>query len=228
MLNKCKTLETFIVLKVSVLTFVPSTRIPTMKEKIIEKANDMFLSLGFKSVTMDDLASEMGISKKTIYTHFQNKTKLVEATTHHLFCRISDGIEAILHQTLDPIEELYTIKAFVMQHLKNEKTAPLYQLQKYYPKIHSGLKEKQFEVFQECVVDNLKRGIETGVFRSNIDIEFISRIYFIGTNGIKDKNMFPDNDFPVAKLMDDYLEYHILGITTEKGRTILNNLIKEQ
>ncbi|GAA4276825.1 TetR/AcrR family transcriptional regulator [Aquimarina mytili] len=198
-----------------------------MKEKIVEKANDMFLSFGFKSVTMDDLASEMGISKKTIYAHFQNKTKLVEATTHHLFCKINDGINAILGESLDPIEELYAIKTFVMHHLKNEKTAPLHQLEKYYPKIHQGLKSKQFEVFQDCVVDNLKRGIDKGVFRKNIDIEFISRIYFIGTNGIKDKNMFPDQIFPVAKLMDDYLEYHILGITTEKGRTILNNLIKE-
>ncbi|WP_271782762.1 TetR/AcrR family transcriptional regulator [Aquimarina algiphila] len=199
-----------------------------MKEKIIEKANDLFLNLGFKSVTMDDLASEMGISKKTIYTHFQNKTKLVEATTHHLFCTISNGIDDILNENFDPIEELYAIKAFVMHHLKNEKAAPLYQLEKYYPKIHKGLKAKQFEVFKECVVDNLKRGIETGVFRKNIDIEFISRIYFIGTNGIKDKVMFPDQLFPVTQLMDNYLEYHILGITTEKGRTILNNLIKEQ
>ncbi|GAA4273825.1 TetR/AcrR family transcriptional regulator [Aquimarina gracilis] len=198
-----------------------------MKEKIVEKANDLFLNLGFKSVTMDDLASEMGISKKTIYTHFQNKTKLVEETTKHLFCKITEGINTILEENLDPIEELYAIKAFVMHHLKNEKTAPLHQLEKYYPKIHQGLKSKQFEVFQECVVDNLKRGIEKGVFRKNIDIQFISRIYFIGTNGIKDKNMFPEQMFPVAKLMDDYLEYHILGITTEKGRKILNNLIKE-
>ncbi|MEW7280905.1 TetR/AcrR family transcriptional regulator [Aquimarina sp. 2201CG1-2-11] len=199
-----------------------------MKEKIIEKANDMFLNLGFKSVTMDDLASEMGISKKTIYTHFQNKTKLVEATTDHLFCAVCDGIDSILEEKLDPIEELYAIKAFVMRHLKDEKTAPQYQLQKYYPKVYEVLKGKQFGVFQECVVDNLNRGIDKGVFRKNIDVEFISRIYFIGTTGIKDKGMFPSQQFPVAKLMDDYLEYHILGITTEKGRTILNNLIKEQ
>ena len=88
-----------------------------MKEKIIERANDMFLSLGFKSVTMDDLASEMGISKKTIYTHFQNKTKLVEATTEHLFCEISEGIDAILAEKREPIEELFAIKAFVIQQV---------------------------------------------------------------------------------------------------------------
>ena len=97
-----------------------------MKQKIIEKANDMFLNYGFKSVTMDDLASEMGISKKTIYTHFQNKTKLVEATTDYLFCNISEGIDTILKEKNDPIEELYLIKAFVMKHLKDEKASPQY------------------------------------------------------------------------------------------------------
>ncbi|WP_299258335.1 TetR/AcrR family transcriptional regulator [uncultured Aquimarina sp.] len=199
-----------------------------MKEKIIEKANDMFLNFGFKSVTMDDLASEMGISKKTIYAHFQNKTKLVEATTDHLFCTISGGIDSILEENKEPIEELYAIKAFVMYHLKDDKTSPQYQLQKYYPKIHNNLKIKQFETMQECVIENLERGIKKGVFRENINIEIISRLYFMGMIGIKDQEMFPIQNFPVSKLMADYLEYHVRGIATEKGLEILNKLIKEQ
>lgn len=198
-----------------------------MKEKIIETANDMFLNLGFKSVTMDDLASEMGISKKTIYTHFKNKNKLVEATTDHLFCEICDGIDAILEEKNDPIEELYAIKSFVMQHLKDEKTSPQYQLQKYYPEIHNSLKTKQFEVLQECIIENLNRGIEKGVFRETIDVETISRLYFIGVVGIKDHQMFPKLLFPIKQLMEDYLEYHVRGIATDKGLTILNHLIKE-
>lgn len=198
-----------------------------MKEKIIEKANDMFLSLGFKSVTMDDLASEMGISKKTIYAHFQNKTKLVEATTDHLFCTVSEGINAILEENKEPIEELYAIKAFVMHHLKGEKTSPQYQLQKYYPKIHSSLKIRQFDTMQECVIDNLERGKKIGVYRDNIDVKIISRLYFMGMTGIKDQEMFPIHKFPVAKLITDYLEYHIRGIATEKGLKILNNLLKQ-
>ena len=198
-----------------------------MKEKIIETAKDMFLNLGFKSVTMDDLASEMGISKKTIYSHFQNKTKLVEATTEHLFCTICNGIDGIRDEKREPIEELYAIKAFVMKNLKDEKTSPQYQLQKYYPKIHDTLKIKQFEVMQDCVIENLNRGIETGVFRNTIDVEFISRLYFVGVAGIKDQTMFPLEHFPVTQLMENYLEYHIRGIATEKGLQILNNLIKE-
>ena len=64
-----------------------------MREKIIHKASELFLTLGFKSVTMDDIANALGISKKTIYVHFNNKTKLVEAVTFTLFENICDGID---------------------------------------------------------------------------------------------------------------------------------------
>jgi len=196
-----------------------------MHEKILQKATEMFLNLGFKSVTMDDLANEMGISKKTIYSHFENKTKLVEESTLNLFGLISNGIDEICAIQKNPIKELYEIKKFVMLHLKNEKSSPQYQLQKYYPRIHETLKNKQFEVMQDCVVDNVKRGVEMGIYRSNLDVEFVARIYFSGVTSIKDGNLFPNSQFPTAQLMDYYLEYHLRGIVTPKGRKILNEII---
>ncbi len=196
-----------------------------MKENILEKATDMFLNLGFKSVTMDDIANEMGISKKTIYAHYQNKTHLVEECTSQLFCTISLGIDEICALSKNPIEELYEIKKFAMLHLKDEKSSPQYQLQKYYPKIHETIKKKQFEVMQECVVDNVDRGIKQGIYRANLNIDFVSRIYFSGVTSIKDQLLFPFNKFPIGVLMDNYLEYHLRGIVTPKGRNILNSII---
>ncbi|MFH6602848.1 TetR/AcrR family transcriptional regulator [Maribacter algicola] len=196
-----------------------------MKEKILDKAIDMFLNLGFKSVTMDDLANEIGISKKTIYTHFENKTKLVEASTNQLFCSISQGIDHICSWHKNPIEELYEIKKFVMVHLKDEKSSPQYQLQKYYPKIYGSMRTRQYEVMQECVVSNVKRGIDQGIYRENLNIDFVSRIYFAGGTSLKDRTLFPVDKFPATELMDNYLEYHLRGIVTPKGRKILNSII---
>ncbi|MGB5699260.1 TetR/AcrR family transcriptional regulator [Muriicola sp.] len=196
-----------------------------MKEKILDKATDLFLTLGFKSVTMDDLAHEMGISKKTIYTHFENKTKLVEASTIALFDAISTGIDEICSLQKNPIEELYEIKKFAMRHLKDEKASPQYQLQKYYPRIHNSLRMKQFDLMQNCVVDNVKRGIDMGIYRPSLNIDFISRIYFTGVTSIKDHTLFPEDQFPKTQLMDDYLEYHLRGIITPEGRKILNEII---
>jgi len=128
-----------------------------MKEKIVKKAEELFLTLGFKSITMDDIANAMGISKKTIYTHFANKTKLVEVVTFEALDHIHQGIDSIKEISTNPIEELYQIKMFVMNYLKNEKVSPQFQLKKYYPKIYDLLNIKQFEKMNSCVIDSLQK-----------------------------------------------------------------------
>lgn len=198
-----------------------------MKEKILHNAAEMFLNLGFKSVTMDDIAKEIGVSKKTIYTHFSNKTVLVEEVTANIFCQVCDGIDLIHEQQKNPILELFEIKRFVMHHLKDEKSSPQYQLQKYYPKIYSNFKSKQFEFMQKCIIENLIRGKEQKVFRDDINLEFIARLYFNGMIGIKDNDLFPLKDFSMNELMNYYLEYHIRGIATKKGLEILEKQLKE-
>ena len=158
-------------------------------------------------------------------SHFKNKTQLVEDCTLSLFEAISQGIDFICSQGKNPIEELYEIKKFAMKHLKNEKASPQYQLQKYYPKIHTTLKHKQFVLMKDCVGDNVRRGIELGIYRSSLNINFVSRIYFSGVTSIKDHTLFPPEEFPITRLMDDYLEYHLRGIVTPEGRNILNKIV---
>lgn len=187
----------------------------------------MFLNYGFKSVTMDDISEQLAISKKTIYAHYQNKTKLVEATTMAVFETISTGIDAICELNRNPIEELFVIKSFVMKHLKDEKSSPEYQLQKYYPKMFQTLKMKQFEVMQECVVENLRKGVEQGLYRKEIDKSFISRIYFVGVTEIKDEETFPHSEFTPNSLFESFLDYHIRAIATEKGLKILQNILSK-
>lgn len=198
-----------------------------MRNKIIQKSTDLFLKLGFKSVTMDDIANEMAISKKTIYTHFKNKTALVKECTHNVLHNITTGIDEICSLEQNPIEELFEIKKFVMGTIEAEQSSPQYQLQKYYPEIFEGIKESHFEKMMECTRKNLRRGIDQGLYRSNLDIDFISRLYFLGIHGIKDQNPFPLEKFSTQFLTEEYLEYHIRGIVTPEGFLTLNKFIKE-
>jgi len=197
-----------------------------MRDKILEKSNELFLNLGFKSVTMDEIASALGISKKTLYKYFSNKTALIDAVTGHMFEAICCSIDAICDQKLNPIDELFHIKRVVMEHLKDEKSSPLFQLQKYYPGIYASLKQKQFLIMQETIQENLKRGVQSGVFISSIDVDFISRIYFSGVLGIKDQQIFPLTKYSMNTLTNLYLEYHLRGISTEKGIQELENQLK--
>jgi hypothetical protein len=101
----------------------------------------------------------------------------------------------------------------------------MYQLQKFFPKISACLRVKQFEKMHGCMVQNLQRGIESGLYREDVNIEFISRIYFTGLVGIKDNEIFPPAVFEINATTRLYLEYHIRGIATNKGLEILNTVI---
>ncbi|MBQ0767721.1 MAG: TetR/AcrR family transcriptional regulator [Bizionia sp.] len=199
-----------------------------MKTSIIIKSTELFLSLGFKSVTMDDIATELGISKKTIYQHFDNKTKLVEAVTWSIFENISVGIEAIIKEDKNPIEEIYHIKRFVLEHLKDEKSSPQHQLQKYYPKIFEAIKSEQSCVMNDCLKSNLEKGIALNLYRDTIDIDFISKMYFNSMMAIKDKDVFPLKKFSMNMLMEHFIEYHLRGICTTLGIETLENQPKTQ
>jgi AcrR family transcriptional regulator len=188
-----------------------------MREKILEIASELFLNLGFKSVTMDDIANEMGISKKTIYQHFENKRKLVEATTDFIFHYACDGIDCIMQENKNPIAELFEFNQLMKQILNNDKSSPLYQLQKYYPKVYKKLKEDEFKITQECIINNLNRGIELGFYRKDIKPKVVSRFHFFGITEIKNQQLFPLNDFNPNDLADYFLEYHLRGIVTSKG-----------
>ena len=199
-----------------------------MKETIIKKATNLFLTLGFKSVTMDDIANDLGISKKTIYTYFDNKTSLVEAGTTHLFKKITDGIKDINTKTLDPIIELHDIKIFLMNSLKGEKTSPYHQLQKYYPSIHKELNIKKFDFVLESTKKSLQKGVAQGLFRKKINLDLISRLYFNGIIGIKNPEIFPAELFNPGVLMESYSEYHLRAIVTKKGLEKLEKFLSKQ
>lgn len=192
-----------------------------MKETILQKANEMYMTLGYKSVTMDDIAAELGISKKTIYQHYANKNELVEASTLYLFEKISKGVDQICELGQNSIEEIFTIRTFLMKNLNNESTSPFYQLQKFFPKTFACLRARQFEKMHGCMIENLHKGIRDGLYRPDIDIDFISRIYFTGLTGTKDPDIFPTDTYEVNAVTKQFLEYHLRAIVTQKGLVTL-------
>lgn len=199
-----------------------------MRELILNKSAEMFLSLGFKSVTMDDIAAALGISKKTIYQHYSNKTELVQASVFHVFETVCSSINQVCEAGLNPIQELYQIKKVVREQLKHESSSPYNQLKKYYPQLFDQLIKKQYEVMIESVTENIRRGIALGLFREDVDVFFISRIYFSGMNSIKDEDLFPHQTHSIQYLTSLFLEYHLRAIVTPKGLEMLNEFINEE
>ncbi|MGD2005240.1 MAG: TetR/AcrR family transcriptional regulator [Flavobacteriaceae bacterium] len=193
-----------------------------MKKEIIEATLPLFLRIGFKNVTMDDVAQNLSISKKTVYEHFDNKKALIEAAVNRLILTIGSEVEMIQNAAENPISAIYKVKTMVLQYLKDEENSPQIQLQKYYPEIYQELKFKEFDLLGNHFRSSLQKGIEMNLFREDIDIDFISRIYFSGLRNIRDIKLFPRNQFQIEELMGLFFEYHLRAISTEKGIMLLN------
>jgi len=200
-----------------------------MKNKIIQTASQLFLTLGFKSVTMDDIAEKMAISKKTIYEYFQSKTSLVKAATHFVFEQVTQKIDGICCKECDanPIHTLFHINAFLLKQLQ-VNNAPEYQLHKYYPSIAASLTERKFKLITEGITENLENGIEQGLYRKDINIDIIARLYYSTMTAIKTTDIFPIDTYKLSEVMHIFLLYHIRAIATEKGIQELESYLKEQ
>ncbi|WP_442264462.1 TetR/AcrR family transcriptional regulator [Tenacibaculum sp. ZS6-P6] len=197
-----------------------------MRDKIINKAGEMFLTLGFKSVTMDDISSELGISKKTLYKFFSNKASLVDASCSTIHQSIEETIDFIKSNEYNAIAEEFAIKAIFKEMFKNAKTSPMYQLRKFYPEIYTKLMEREVCMFKDCNKDNLQKGIEQGLYRAEIELPLITDFYFTLIFGFFESDMYSQNMQELVKIEYKILEYHIRAIATEKGLEELEKQLK--
>ena len=185
-----------------------------MKDKIIEKAGELFLNLGFKSVTMDEIANELGISKKTLYKYFSNKHALVEATTLTIHDSCFLAMDTITNKGFNAIKENFETKKMFKEMFQNASSSPIYQLKKYYPKIHQKTMEKEMVLFSECLKKNIEKGIKEGFYRNDLNIDLITKFYFSLVFSIHENTI---ENYKIPKLEHEVLIYHTRAIATEKG-----------
>lgn len=197
-----------------------------MKETILKKAGDIFLKLGFKSVTMDDIANELAISKKTIYKYFKNKEELVDETVSLVHETMHNEVYCICDKGYNAIQENFEIKNMFKNMFKNSDDSPMYQLEKYYPKTFSKIMANEFSMFKDCISNNLKKGMAEGLYRKNIDEELVTKFYFSLAMSVHNSKLHAYNKNTLNKLETSVLEYHTRAIATGKGIKILEQQLK--
>jgi AcrR family transcriptional regulator len=198
-----------------------------MREKIIIRAKEMFLKLGFKSITMDDIASDMCISKKTIYKYFSNKELLIEESTQLVHKEVIETIDKILAKNFNAIEENFQIRRMFKEMFKYSETSPVYQLKRHYPEVYQKLVGYQIEICESCFRDNILKGISEGLYRENIDVENYIKFYYTLIFSISENTALEKE---ANNLEHKALEYHIRAMATlagvielEKQLQIINN-----
>jgi AcrR family transcriptional regulator len=181
-----------------------------MKEKIISKASEMFLKLGFKSITMDDIAGEMCISKKTIYKYFCNKEILIEESTATIHKEIHQIIDDVILKNYNAIQENFEIRKM----FKSSDTSPVYQLKKHYPEIYEKVMCREIDECNTIFKQNIEKGIKQGLYRENVNIESYVRFYYLLVFSIKETT---SSEKEAQKIELEILEYHTRALATPKG-----------
>lgn len=185
-----------------------------MKEKIIAKATDLFLRLGFKSITMDDIAGEMCISKKTIYKYFCNKEVLIDETVNNVHKQIHQTIQMIASQGLNAVEENFTVRRMFKDLFNATDTSPIYQLKKHYPEIYENVMNMQWDECHWFFNQNIEKGIQQGLYRTNLNIETCAKFYYILIFSINENTVLEKE---TLELEYEALEYHTRAMATAKG-----------
>lgn len=185
-----------------------------MKDKIIKKATDMFLKLGFKSVTMDDIACEMCISKKTIYKYFSNKEKLIEEGTEVVHQKIHAMMDEVMAQNHNAIAENFQMREMFKQMFQSFDQSPAYQLKKHYPEIYQKMVANEIEDCSHMFRRNIEKGIAEGLYRKETDVEAAVKFYYTLIFSINENTMLEKDAYVLEAKA---LEYHTRAIATEKG-----------
>ncbi|NCU32922.1 MAG: TetR family transcriptional regulator, partial [Candidatus Moranbacteria bacterium] len=157
---------------------VPTVCCGEKMEELVPKIIKIYFTYGIKSVTMDDLASELGISKKTLYQHFSDKAMVIDSCVDFLLSKHEERLSVpSKRETNNAIDKMLETTAFIFAHDRAMNPSVKFDLQKYYPEIWVKIESFTSETFFNFLNEILKQGIEEGLFENDIDIEVVSRIF---------------------------------------------------
>ena len=166
---------------------------------------------------MDDVARELGISKKTLYEYFTDKNDLVGKFLEFHIKKIRCVFEEEKEDEGNAIDHLLFISKIMRNFLQEMNPSVHYDLQKYYPAIFKSLFEYKRDKMLDSVKQNIIRGMKEGFYRKDLNPEIIAHIYVNRVEGSMDADFLKTNDFTSSELFSEMFTYHIRGISSKKG-----------
>lgn len=197
-----------------------------IKERIIENSMEMFLNRGCKSVTMDEIAVENGISKRTLYELFSDKSTLLEECILYTSAKMKCNIDSLLKETGDIFDVIIKVHENQAELSINLRINFFAELKKFYPEIYQKLIIRFSEFHKDNITRFLQRGQDEGIILKNIDKVIVSKMIMEISNIIGDKEIFSLENISRKQLFKETLLYFFRGISTEKGIKMMDEYLK--
>ncbi len=185
---------------------------------ILKQVRRLYQRYGIKSVTMDDVAKHLGISKKTLYEYFTDKEDLVRNVFKFEHDHWAGFLGAIEDKKLNAIEELFEVYKMINAMFREFNPSMEYDLRKYYPDLFIQVKEVRRKRMFELVFDNLNKGKMEGLYRKELNAKIIAKLHVFRTESFFDNDMFTQEELISFKMFHEVFVYHLQGILNNDGR----------
>ncbi len=185
--------------------------------RIVEESKKLFCKYGFKSVSMDDVARELGVSKKTLYQFVSNKADLIQKTFELDVFQLKSWVDEIISSDTNAIDELMVISQHISKDFDRFNPSAAFDLQKYYPVLFKNHMEEKQQFVQHHIKANIERGIEQGLFRADLDIDLEAGLYIQKMTAMHNNDLDFLKNLTFEKIFEVMIENHIRGIANPDG-----------
>ncbi|HEY8400515.1 MAG TPA: TetR/AcrR family transcriptional regulator [Cytophagaceae bacterium] len=192
------------------------------KFRILKGAEELVLRYGVRSITMDDIARHLAISKKTIYQFFKDKNEMVCEVVKHYLKENQECFQLILGQSQDPIDEVLKLSEHVKVSFQNMNPGVLFEIKKYHPAAYKLFQDYKEECIYSQLLQNLKYGIEKGLYRKEMNVEVIAKLRIEEIVMAFDPFVFPHERYNLQEVQLQLIDHYLYGICTLKGHKLIN------
>jgi len=197
-------------------------------KELLTTTTEMFYKYGIRSVTMDDIAREMGISKRTLYQYVANKEDLVKQAVDFEISNYDCFFEDLHKKDLSALDQMVYLHEFVIKNIKESPASLEFDMQKYYPKIWKRIEDVRHERMYKFLVANMEKGLKEDIYRTGIDPDIIARIFIGRADTFLNNDLFSIEELSQASFLDQIFSYHIHALCNMKGLAYYEQKIKKK
>jgi len=199
-----------------------------IKERIINEAFSLFVKFGIRTVTMDQIAGHLGISKRTLYETFRDKNELLTVGIEHFRKIKHDEAMEIIKKSDNVIESLYYIGKHGEEMRKSINPLFFEDIRKYYPEIHAGISDRNRSREYSIMLTMIKKGMNDGVFKKGLNPEIVNEFWHEIMNIFMNEEIFPRDQYNQEDLIKNMIMPYLIGISTPKGQTLINQYFEKE
>jgi AcrR family transcriptional regulator len=199
-----------------------------IKSRIGKKADELFRRYGVKSITMDEISEQLGISKKTIYQSFSDKNELVDKVVMDMLHKNQCSCEVRTKKAENAVQEVFLNMENVENMYANLNPSFVHDIERGHPAVYKKFYNYKCHFVFDMIKANIERGKEEKLYRQEMNTEIITRMKMETMLLPFNESVFPRNQFPIIYTHRELTEYYLFGMVTEAGRKLILKYQKER